>query len=122
MKKTGVLQSYTVTVSIGQMTHTYAPPGGTPKQLRSEFQLREGADRRVQPSLSEQLRGKMMKEQAYKQIVQLGPNVPHYDHDLIAATRVRFFPWPEIKDTVYLIEADDGRLRVPIGVARYESQ
>ncbi len=118
VNKVGVGQRYEVSrESKGELTHTYETPGSTEK-FYSVFQLKPAADRHLEISVGDQLRGAALLRVEYKQLLYLSPTDLHYDQDILAVTKTRFFPWVTVYDTLYLVQSETAGKWIPIGIAK----
>ncbi len=119
-------QRYRIQSGRGNLKHTHEIPSpGTdspqkPEIIESKFELLETASNYIDLSFTE-IYWKWTKvvRPEYKQFFRLSPDKDHYNSHLTALSRVRFFPYVDIEETVYLVRAERDNRYVPIGYAVY---
>ena len=113
------LQNYFVAESEGELTHVLDLPNSQPIQFYTKnAKLDTGYDT-LSFGITNAFRGVLLQTE-YKQMLVLskvGTGVP-YQELLLAVTKIKVFPWPEISNTVYFAEEPEGR--VPIAYAVFQ--
>ncbi|MBI3799020.1 MAG: hypothetical protein HY268_18910 [Deltaproteobacteria bacterium] len=120
VKKIKGFQKYHIERLEGSLEHVMENPGQKDQVLTSEFRLLETEANRVEASLKE-IYFKYTKtiRPELKQIVRISPVQELYDHELVALTKVRFFPLADIGRTIYLVRDRNTDKVVPIGYCIY---
>lgn len=113
-------QRYHIEAGRGSLEHTYEIPGQGIQSISSTFELLETDDNYIDLTLSDIYFGwtKVIKP-VYKQKFTLSPKEVIYSHNLIALTKVRFFPYLDISKSVYLAKQKTGDKYIPVGYAIY---
>lgn len=117
VKRNGFWHKYKIEKANGLLIHTYETPDAPKKELKSEFILKETASNHISLNVLNVLCGTIIIRPVFKQVVWLTPTNELYHHDLIAATKIRFFPFPQVAETIYLIQENRKTTMTPIGIA-----
>jgi len=120
VKKVNEWQKYIIEKAEGSLIYTLETPEEKIETLVSNFQLLETESNHIKGSLSDiYLHFTKILHPEFKQIVRLSPTEEFYHHNLVAATKIRFFPIVDIGRTIYLFREETENKLIPIGYAIY---
>lgn len=110
------LQRYHVAMSEGELTHKLSLPGAASQTFVTKNRKFDSGHDDLSFEAKDLLHGLLLMTKYGQTLLfrKMEPGV-EYDVLLIAVTRVTVFPWPDISNTVYLAEEEEGL--VPIGYA-----
>lgn len=113
-------QKYHIEEGKGSVTHTYEMPGQGSHTISSTFELLEAETNFIDLSTTDiYIHWETVIKPEYKQIFSLSPKEAFYSHNLIALTKVQFFPYLDIGKTVYLAKQLTGDKYIPVGYSMY---
>ena len=113
-------QKYHIESGKGSVTHVYEVPGQAPQTITSTFELLETDSNNIQLSFAEiYYYWKKVIKPEYKQKFNKTPADVFYSHNLVALTKVRFFPFIDINKTVYPKRLEPTNKYIPIGFSIY---
>jgi hypothetical protein len=114
------IQRYHIKDSEGKLTHAIEISEEPMLQFKSFFERLNSRHDYLEPSLSEMLiKHSVILQPRFKQIFakNLKSEGRSFNHILVALTKVTFFPYPRLSNTIYLFELDD--TVIPVGYAIY---
>jgi len=109
-------QKYQMVSGNGSLTHEFEMPGHGRQQFSSEFELLKTGACQIQISPSDVfLHWTKIVAIEFKQEAVISATERIYHHNLLCVNKLRFFPIPDVGETIYLISSASGTGRVPIG-------
>jgi len=113
-------QKYHIKGSEGKLTHAIEIPNTPMLQFKSFFEKLNSKHDYLAPSLTEIfIKHRVILQPRFKQIFaeNLKSEGKSFNHILVSLSKVNFFPYPKLSNTIYLTELNEGV--IPIGYAIY---
>jgi len=114
------IQNYRIKKSEGKLAHAIEKPNTPIVEFKSFFEKLNSKYDYLAPSLTEIfIKHSIILQPRFKQIFadNLTSEGRSFNHILVALTKVNFFPYPKLSNTIYLVELDD--VVIPIGYVIY---
>jgi hypothetical protein len=114
------VQKYHIKESEGKLTHAIEKPNTPMLQFKSFFEKLNSKHDYLTLSLKEMfIKHRVILQPRYKQIFaeNLKSEGKSFNHTLVSLTKVNFFPYPKLSNTIYLTDLNEGV--IPIGYAIY---
>lgn len=121
VQKLDGIQNYYIKEAGGQLKHTLVRPNTLPLTFRTSFEKRYSRHDYLSPSLKEIfIKYTVIIQPRFKQIFEKDEKSggETFDHILVCVTKVYFFPFPRLSNTIYMTELEGIGL-IPVGYGIY---
>ena len=119
VKKVDGIQNYYVEDSRGRLDYTLEKPNTPQENFLMLIEKKGTQYDHISPSLKDIfIKHAVVIQPRFKQIFSKDLNSKSFDHALVCATKVYFFPYPRLSKVMYMVDYGDTG-RIPIGYGVY---
>lgn len=121
VEKVSGVHNYCITESKGELIHILERPNAKSISFKSFFEKSASSHDYLNYPLTEVLKGEVVLQPRFKQIIaeNYRSDGVLFDHTLVSAIKISFFPLPKIENTVYFFELE-GKGLIPVAYAIYK--